>query len=67
MMRMMCGVKLIDSVSSDLVETMSVFVVKIEYMLIHSCWRLYGHVIRRDTMPKCWWEKVVQGQRGKIV
>ena len=37
MMRMMCGVKVIDSVSSDLLrETMAIFVVKIEYMLIHS-------------------------------
>ena len=48
MKRIMCGVRLVDKVSSDVLRG-RVGVVKIEDTLLHSRLRWYGHVIRRDT------------------
>ena len=44
MIRMMCGVRLVDSVSTDVLGV----VVKIEDMIIQSHLRWYGHIIHRD-------------------
>ena len=48
MIRMMCGVKLVDRVSTDVIRDRVDVVVKIEDMLIQSCLWCYGHVIRGD-------------------
>ena len=47
MMRMMCGVRLVYRVSTVLWNRVSV-VLKIEHMIIQSCLRWYGHVMRGD-------------------
>ena len=44
MIRMMSGVRLVDSVSTDVLGV----VVKIEDMMIQSRLQWYGHAIRRD-------------------
>ena len=44
----MCGVRLVDRVSSDVLHDMVGVVVKIEDMIIESCLRRYGHVMRGD-------------------
>ena len=48
MIRMMCGVKLVDRVSTDILRDMVGAVVKIEDMIIQSRFRWYSHAIRRD-------------------
>ena len=40
--------KLVDSLSTDVLRDRMNFVVKIEDMIIQKCLRCYGHVIRRD-------------------
>ena len=49
MIRMMCGVKLIDRVSTDVLCDRVGVVVKIKDMIIHSSLRWCGHVMRGDT------------------
>ena len=48
MIRMMCGVRLVDRVSTDVLRNRMGVVVKVEDMIIQSHLRWYGHVIRRD-------------------
>ena len=47
MIRMMCGVRLVDRVSTDVFHDRVGVVVKIN-MIIQSCLRWYGHVMRGD-------------------
>ena len=49
MIRMMCGVRLVDRVSTDLLRDRVGVVVKIEDFIIQRRLRWYGDVIRRDT------------------
>ena len=49
MIRMMCGVRLVDRVSTDVLRDRVGVVVKIEDMIIQSRLRWYGHVMRGDT------------------
>ena len=48
MIRMMCGVRLVDRVSTDALQDRVGVVVMIEYFIIQRCLRWYGHVICRD-------------------
>ena len=48
MIKMMCGVRLVDRVSTDLLRDRVGVVVKIENMIIQSRLRWYGHVMRGD-------------------
>ena len=48
MMRMMCGVRLVDRVSTDVLHDRVGVVVKIEEMIVQSRLRWYGHVMRGD-------------------
>ena len=48
MIRMICGVRLVDRVSTDVLCDRVGVVVKIEDMIIQSCPRWYGHVMRGD-------------------
>ena len=48
MIRMMCEVRLVDRVSTDVLRDRMGVVVNIEDMIIQSHLRWYGHVIRRD-------------------
>ena len=48
MIRMMCGVRLVDRVSTDVLRDRVSVVVKIEDMITQSCLRWYGHVMRGD-------------------
>ena len=48
MIRMMCGVRLVDRMSTDVIRDRVDVVVKIEDMLIQSCLWWYGHVMRGD-------------------
>ena len=45
---MMCGVRLVDRVSTDVLQDRVGAFVKLEDMIIQSCLRWYGHVICRD-------------------
>ena len=47
MIRMMCGVRLVDTMSTDVLCYRIGVVVKIENMLIQSRLRCQGHVMRR--------------------
>ena len=46
--RMMCGVRLVDRVSTDVLQDRVGVFVKLEDMIIQSRLRLYGYVICRD-------------------
>ena len=46
MIRMMCGVRLVDRVSTDGLRDRMGVVVKIEDMIFQNHLRWYGHVIR---------------------
>ena len=48
MIRMMCGVRLIDRVSTDLLRDKVGIAVKIEDIIIQCLLRWYGHVMRED-------------------
>ena len=48
MIRMMCGVRLVDRVLTDVLRDRVGIVVKIEVMIIQSRLRWYDHVVRRD-------------------
>ena len=48
MIRIMCGVRLVDRVLTDVLRDRVGIVVKIEDMIIQSRLRWYGHVVRRD-------------------
>ena len=48
MVRMMCGVRLVDRVSTEVLDRVGV-VVKIEDMIIQSRLGWYGHVMRGDV------------------
>ena len=48
MIRIMCGVRLVDKVSTDVLRDRVSVVVKIEGMIIQSRLRWYGHVMRGD-------------------
>ena len=48
MIRMMCGVRLVDRVSTDVLRDRVSVVVKIEDMITQSRLRWYGHVMRGD-------------------
>ena len=48
MIRMMCGVRLVDRVSSDVLRDRVGIVMTIEDFIIQRCLRRYGHVICRD-------------------
>ena len=48
MIRMICGVRLVDRVSTDVLRDRVGVVVKIEDMIIQSRMRCYGHVMRGD-------------------
>ena len=48
MIRMMCGVRLVDRVSTDVLRDKVGVVVTIKDSIIQRCLRWYGHVIRRD-------------------
>ena len=48
MNRMMCGVRLVDRVSTDVLSDRVGVVVKIEDMVIQSRLRWYSHVMRGD-------------------
>ena len=50
MIRMMCRVGLVDSVSADVLHDRVGVVVEIQYMIIHSCLQLYCHVMHRDNI-----------------
>ena len=48
MIKMMCGMRLVDRVSTDVLCDIVDVVVKIEDVTIQSLLRWYGHVMRRD-------------------
>ena len=48
MIRMMCGVKLVDRVSTDVLRDRVGVVVKIGDMIIQSCLQWYGHIMHGD-------------------
>ena len=48
MIRMMCGVRLVDRVSTDVLRERVGFVVTIKDFIIQRRLQWYGHVIRRD-------------------
>ena len=48
MVRMMCGVRLVDRLSTDAVRDKLGVTVKIEEMIIQGRLRWYGHVMCRD-------------------
>ena len=48
MIRIMCGVRLVDKVSTDVLRDRVSVIVKIEGMIIQSRLRWYGHVMRGD-------------------
>ena len=48
MIRMICGVRLVDRVSADILRDRVSVVVKIGDMIIQSCLWWHGHVIRRE-------------------
>ena len=48
MIRMMCGVRLVERVSTDILRERVSVVVKIEDMIIQSRLRWHGHVMRGD-------------------
>ena len=54
MIRMMHGVRLVDRVSTDVLQDRVGVVVKIEDMIIQSCLQWYGHVMCGDinSIPK---------------
>ena len=52
MIRMICGVSLVDRVSTDVVWDRVGVVVKIEGMIIQTHLLWYGLIIRRDITPK---------------
>ena len=49
MIRMMCGMRLVERVLTDVLRDKVSVVVKIEDMMIQTHLRWYDHVIRRDT------------------
>ena len=51
MIRMMCVLRLVDRVSSDVLRDRVSHVVKMEG-IIQSCLRWYDHVMRRDINPQ---------------
>ena len=75
MIRMMCGVRLVDRVSTDVLRYRVGVVVTIEDFIIQRRLRWYGHVIRRDISSQIREvmeheipgkrKKVDQGNRGK--
>ena len=48
MIRMMCGLRLVERVSTDVLCDMMGVVVQTEDMIIKTCLRWYGHFMRRD-------------------
>ena len=48
MIRMMCGVRLVYRVSTDVLWDRVSVMLKIEHMIIKSSLRWYGHVMRED-------------------
>ena len=48
MIRMMCGLRLVERVSTDVLCDMMSVVVQTEDMIIKTCLRWYGHFMRRD-------------------
>ena len=52
MIRMMCGVRLVNRVSTDVLRDRVGVVVKIENLIIQSRLRWYDHVMRGDIIPK---------------
>ena len=48
MIRMMCGLRLVERVSTDVLCDMVGVVVQIEDMIIKTRLRWYGHFMRRD-------------------
>ena len=48
MIRMMCGMRLVDRLPIDVLRDRVVVAVKIEDMIIQSCLWWYGHVMRED-------------------
>ena len=51
MISMMCGVRLVDRVSTDVLRD-RVSVVKIKDMIIQGCLRWYDYIMRGDIIPK---------------
>ena len=55
MVRMICGVRLFDRVSTDVLYDRVGVVVKTEDMIIQSCLQWYGHVMHGDINSQlCW-------------
>ena len=52
MIRIMCGVRLVDKVSTDVLRDRVSVVVKIEGMIIQSRLRWYGHACVETSIPK---------------
>ena len=48
MIKMMCGIRLVNSVLTDVLCDRVGVVVKIEDMIIQSCLQWYGHVMHGD-------------------
>ena len=48
MIRMMCRVRMVDTVLTDVLSDRVGVVVKMEDMIIQSCLQWYGHVMRGD-------------------
>ena len=67
MIRMMCGVRLVDRVSTDVLWDKVGVVVTIKDSIIQRCLRWYGHVIRRDISSQIRevMEHVIPGKRKK--
>ena len=59
----MCGVRLVDRVSSDVLHDMVGVVVKIEDMIIERRLRRYGHVMRGDINSQI--SEVMEVETGK--
>ena len=68
MIRMMCGMRLIDRVSTDVLRDGVGVVVKIEHMIIQSRLRWYGHVMRGDINSQIHeiMEVETNGKRKKV-
>ena len=56
MIRIMCGVRLVDRVSIEVLRDRLGVVVKIEDMIIQSRVRWYGHVMRGDINSLTFWK-----------
>ena len=52
MIRLICGVRLVNGDSSDVLRERVGVAVKIKDILIHSYLRWYGHVTHQDTNPQ---------------